>query len=351
MTTKFIGSGYPSEGSKYYTTAQADSLISGKSDTGHTHAGYQATNSNLTALSGLTGAADKLAYFTGSGAMSTTDITSTARTLLGNSTATTMRATLGVSIGSNVQAWDADLDAIAALSGTSGFLKKTGSNTWSLDTSTYLTTAAGAATYQPIDSDLTAVAALSTTGLVSRTGTGTFTTRSISSSWPLSVSNGDGISGNPSLSLTKAFFSAVATATQSIANATSVLVELNDDIDQSQSILYYANANGALVTEPGYYEISGMVPFAANTSGYRQAGIYILDVDGVTYNPVVGSVVRQPASSVSAIHTIVIPPVLTYVAGGEYIQIRAYQNSGGALLTSYSGTTGYAASITIKRIG
>jgi hypothetical protein len=43
------------------------------------------------------------------------------------------------SIGSTVQAWDADLDAIAAISGTSGLLKKTGTNTWSLDTSTYLT--------------------------------------------------------------------------------------------------------------------------------------------------------------------------------------------------------------------
>ncbi len=38
------------------------------------------------------------------------------------------------------QPLDADLTAIAALSGTSGFLKKTAANTWSLDTATYLTT-------------------------------------------------------------------------------------------------------------------------------------------------------------------------------------------------------------------
>lgn len=44
-------------------------------------------------------------------------------------------------IGSSVQAWDADLDAIAAISGTSGLLKKTAANTWSLDTSTYATQA------------------------------------------------------------------------------------------------------------------------------------------------------------------------------------------------------------------
>ena len=40
---------------------------------------------------------------------------------------------------SEVQALDADLTAIASLTGT-GFLKRTGTDTWALDTSTYLTT-------------------------------------------------------------------------------------------------------------------------------------------------------------------------------------------------------------------
>lgn len=48
-------------------------------------------------------------------------------------------STLTVAIGTSVQAWDGDLDAIAALVGTSGFLKKTGANTWTLDTSSYQT--------------------------------------------------------------------------------------------------------------------------------------------------------------------------------------------------------------------
>ena len=64
--------------------------------------------------------------------------------------AATGRTSLGLVIGTDVQAWDADLDAIAALTGTSGFLKKSAANTWFLDTNTYLTTAAGANTYEPI---------------------------------------------------------------------------------------------------------------------------------------------------------------------------------------------------------
>lgn len=41
------------------------------------------------------------------------------------------------------QPYDADLAAIAALTGTSGFLKTNGSGTWTVDTSTYLTSSTG----------------------------------------------------------------------------------------------------------------------------------------------------------------------------------------------------------------
>ena len=55
---------------------------------------------------------------------------------------------------------------------------------------------------QAYDSDLAAVAGLSTTGLMSRTGTGSATTRTITASTGISVSNGDGVSGNPTITNT-----------------------------------------------------------------------------------------------------------------------------------------------------
>jgi len=91
----------------------------------------------LAAIAGLSPDADDLIYFNGTDGASITTLTSFGRSLIDDVSATTARTTLGLTIGTNVQAWDADLDAIAALNGSTGVLKKTGSNSWSIDTDTY----------------------------------------------------------------------------------------------------------------------------------------------------------------------------------------------------------------------
>lgn len=94
----------------------------------------QALNVNLSAISGLSSAADTAIYFTGSGTASLFTVTLQARNLLDDPTASAMRGTLGLVIGTNVQAQNATLQSIAGLSTAA-------------DTSVYFTGAGTAAVY------------------------------------------------------------------------------------------------------------------------------------------------------------------------------------------------------------
>lgn len=149
----------------------------------------QAYDATLSSISSLGTASDKMLYTTGVDTWAETAITSFARTILDDTNATTVRTTigagtgdgdllssnnlddltsastarsnLGLVIGTNVQAWDADLDAIAALAST-GVAVRTTSNTWA-----------------------------------QRTLTGTMNR--------LTISNGDGVSGNPTFDISTSY--------------------------------------------------------------------------------------------------------------------------------------------------
>lgn len=179
---------------------------------------YQAADGELSAIAGLTSAADTLPYFSGSGTASTTSLTSAGRTLIGGANAAAQRTSLGLVIGTDVQAFDADLSAVAGLS-TSGLVARTGAGTAASRSITgpaagiTVSNGDGAAGNPTIAlaNDLSAVEGLSGTGIARRTGTDTWSVGT-------TVSIAEGGTGQTSA---KAAFDALNGAEATVASATT----------------------------------------------------------------------------------------------------------------------------------
>jgi hypothetical protein len=99
LTTSTASSTYAPLASPTFTgtvTIPSGASISGYLTTASAASSYQPLDSDLTSIAGLTSAADRLPYYTGAGTAALATFTSTARSLLDDSSTAAMRGTLGI---------------------------------------------------------------------------------------------------------------------------------------------------------------------------------------------------------------------------------------------------------------
>ena len=119
------------------------------------------------------------------------------------------RINLGLAIGSQVQAWGANLDSVSAIN-VAGIVSRDASGVFNARTITGPSNGisvvngdgAGGNPTLSLSNDLAALEGLASTGIAVRTANDTWAQRTVTgSAGRLSVANGDGVSGNPTLDL------------------------------------------------------------------------------------------------------------------------------------------------------
>lgn len=169
----------------------------------------------------------------------------------------------------------------------------------------------------------------------------------------ISLTSGGGISLSPEVGSAVVINGAnselvsrvTATATQSLTNNSLTKITFNTasstpDIDSYDPQGWFDNANDRIVVgQDGFYAISANVGFATNATGRRLVQIFVNGSDR-------GSM-QVTASTAGS--TLISVSTNVYLAAGDYVEVHALQQSGGALNTA--NVVGVYPALSVGRIG
>ncbi|MBR2118492.1 MAG: hypothetical protein IJ935_07440 [Afipia sp.] len=321
-------------------------------------------DAELKALAGLASAADKLPYFTGLGTAALADFTGFGRSLVDDANAAAGRTTLGVVIGTDVQGYDADLAALAANS-TDGLWAHTGAGTGAARSLTApaagitITNPAGVAGNPTfgLANDLAALEGLSSNGCAARTATDTWATRTITGTAnQIAVTNGDCVSGNPTISIPSnaALPGSPTTTTQAFSdNSTKIATTAYVDAQVAGGVAGVASIDGqtgAITTDSSIDAISNVIGLAAIPSGNMLANTSGSPGQSVpTKLPYLARATASFTTDASSSTATVYSYILTGAGGGGggANGATAAGGGGGAGGTCFGTFTGVAAGATV----
>lgn len=207
--------------------------------------------SSLTSLAGLSVANNDLIIGTGANTFATLATGATGRDLLADATPAEAQATLQLVPGTDVQAWSSSLDALAAKTST-GVMVQTGANTYTSRTITGsgdVSVADGSGVDGnptiSVVGNLKGVQDVGTNGIYVKTGANTAAAREVTSlNGNVTVTNGDGVIGNITLDLADNLLGVSSVATNGFYVRTGANTATAREITGTANNIVVTNGDG-----------------------------------------------------------------------------------------------------------